>query len=239
MQVAMYVRPPATALSFPRGYRPNIVIKNDRLENQEYFIGSLVLVGEDKSTEFKIVDGQQRLTTITLLLTALVDSFVEIKRDDLAKGLYSFIEGRDVSNKQFFKLENENPKPFLQNSIQNFKKDRSHRIAAHQLLLQLHHFLAIAGEKLRKALEVIIPAHQRLPKSSTQGGKRPKIKLTNSPPSFSFVLPSYIILFFKGKWCFADGRLIYPGGETGCVGATQSQAGSLCHCAPARSNPEP
>lgn len=100
----------------------NISTKDGKLENQEYFIGSLVLVGEDKSTEFKIVDGQQRLTTITMLLSALVDSFNEIKREDLAKGLYAFIEGRDVSNKQFFKLENENPKPFLQNSIQNFQK---------------------------------------------------------------------------------------------------------------------
>ena len=100
----------------------NILTKDGKLENQEYFIGSLVLVGEDKSTEFKIVDGQQRLTTITILLSALVDSFNEIKREDLAKGLYAFIEGRDVSNKQFFKLENENPKPFLQNSIQNFQK---------------------------------------------------------------------------------------------------------------------
>lgn len=100
----------------------NISTKDSKLKNQEYFIGSLVLVGEDKSTEFKIVDGQQRLTTIMMLLSALVDSFNEINRDDLAKGLYSFIEGRDVSNKQFFKLENENPKPFLQNSIQNFTK---------------------------------------------------------------------------------------------------------------------
>lgn len=100
----------------------NILTKDDKLVNQEYFIGSLVLVGEDKSTEFKIVDGQQRLTTITMLLSALVDSFMGIKREDLAKGLYAFIEGRDVSNKQFFKLENENPKPFLQNSIQNFQK---------------------------------------------------------------------------------------------------------------------
>jgi uncharacterized protein with ParB-like and HNH nuclease domain len=100
----------------------SILMKESKLENQEYFIGSLVLVGEDKSTEFKIVDGQQRLTTITMLLSALVDSFREIKRDDLARGLYAFIEGRDVSDKQFFKLENENPKPFLQNSIQNFQK---------------------------------------------------------------------------------------------------------------------
>ena len=100
----------------------NISNKDGKLENQEYFIGSLVLVGEDKSTEFKIVDGQQRLTTITLLLSALLQSFIEIKREDLARGLYTFIEGRDVSNKKFFKLENENPKPFLQNSIQNFDK---------------------------------------------------------------------------------------------------------------------
>lgn len=100
----------------------NISTKGDKLNNQEYFIGSLVLVGEDKSTEFMIVDGQQRLTTITILLSALVESFKEIQQDELAKGLYSFIEGRDVSNTQFFKLENENPKPFLQDSIQNINK---------------------------------------------------------------------------------------------------------------------
>ena len=100
----------------------NILSDGDKLKNQEYFIGSLVLVGEDKSTKFMIVDGQQRLTTITLLLSALVESFKEIKQEDLAKGLYAFIEGRDVSNKQFFKLENENPKPFLQDSIQNINK---------------------------------------------------------------------------------------------------------------------
>lgn len=103
----------------------NILTKGSKLENQEYFIGSLVLVGEDKSTDFKIVDGQQRLTTITILLSALVESFKEIEQNDLAQGIYTFIEGRDVSNKKFFKLENENPKPFLQNSIQNFQKEQA------------------------------------------------------------------------------------------------------------------
>jgi Protein of unknown function DUF262/Protein of unknown function (DUF1524) len=100
----------------------NIATENGTLSNQEYFIGSLVLVGEDKSTEFNIVDGQQRLTTITLLMSALVDAFKSLSLDDLARGLYAFVEGRDVANRQFFKLENENPKPFLQNSIQNYDK---------------------------------------------------------------------------------------------------------------------
>src|SRR5688572_12675638 len=76
----------------------SILIKSENLQNQEYFIGSLVLIGEDNSTEFKIVDGQQRITTITILISALIESFRNLNRDDLAKGLYNFVEGKDVSN---------------------------------------------------------------------------------------------------------------------------------------------
>ncbi|EHL07329.1 hypothetical protein HMPREF0322_01889 [Desulfitobacterium hafniense DP7] len=100
----------------------NIRFKNNIIVNEEYFIGSLVLVGEDKSTEFQIVDGQQRLTTLTILLSALVETFKEIEKEDLAQGLYTLIEGKTVLNKPFFKLENEHPKPFLQKVIQNFEK---------------------------------------------------------------------------------------------------------------------
>jgi len=104
------------------------VINNLRFEansiiNYEYFIGSLVLIGEDKSSELQIVDGQQRLTTITLLLSALVETFKNAGETNLANGIYStYIEGKDLKFKPFFKLENENPKPFLQESIQHITK---------------------------------------------------------------------------------------------------------------------
>lgn len=101
----------------------NLKIKDGRIENLEYFIGSLVLIGEDKSPEMLIVDGQQRLTTITILLSALVETFKSVGENDLAQGIYStYIEGKDVRFKPFFKLENENPKPFLQESIQHITK---------------------------------------------------------------------------------------------------------------------
>lgn len=101
----------------------NLKLKEGRIENLEYFIGSLVLIGEDKSPEMLIVDGQQRLTTITILLSALVETFKSIGENDLAQGIYStYIEGKDVRFKPFFKLENENPKPFLQESIQHITK---------------------------------------------------------------------------------------------------------------------
>lgn len=92
--------------------------------NSEYFIGSLVLVGQDSSPEMKIVDGQQRLTTITILLSALTQTYRDISGENLANGLYNqFIEGRDSSNEPYFKLINETPKPFFQIGIQNFEKE--------------------------------------------------------------------------------------------------------------------
>lgn len=57
----------------------NINIGTDgQFNHEEYFIGSLVLVGDDKSLSMQIVDGQQRLTTITILLSALCERFIEI-----------------------------------------------------------------------------------------------------------------------------------------------------------------
>jgi uncharacterized protein with ParB-like and HNH nuclease domain len=104
----------------------SIKLKDGVLENNEYFIGSLVLIGEDKSPSMQIVDGQQRLTTITILLSALVQCFKNINQIDLAEGIYNtYIEGKDVRNKPFFKLENENPRPFLQESIQHIQKKNS------------------------------------------------------------------------------------------------------------------
>lgn len=102
----------------------NVRISNGEIINEEYFIGSLVLIGEDRSTELYIVDGQQRLTTITILLSALVESFNDIDQPNLASAIYdTYIEGKDDNNEPFFKLVNENPKPFLQKSIQYKDKE--------------------------------------------------------------------------------------------------------------------
>lgn len=101
-----------------------VKLKDGIFYNDEYFIGSLVLIGEDKSFSLQIVDGQQRLTTITILLSALVETFKAIDKNDFAEGLYIMLEGKDVSNKPFFKLENETPKPFFQKAIQNYEKQK-------------------------------------------------------------------------------------------------------------------
>ncbi len=67
-----------------------------------------------------IVDGQQRLTTITLLFAAVRDALAQQGHDDLAQGVQKHIENADASNKTRFVLDSESPYPCLQEYIQKF-----------------------------------------------------------------------------------------------------------------------
>src|SRR5438270_686854 len=62
-----------------------------------YFLGSVVLIKEENQSDAEIVDGQQRLTTLTILLAALRHAITEAKFSSaLTKYLYQegdLIEG--------------------------------------------------------------------------------------------------------------------------------------------------
>lgn len=99
------------------------ICENSNFKHEEYFIGSLVLVGDDKSISMQIVDGQQRLTTLTILLSVLCHRFVEIDKRNIAESIYeNYIAGKDDEGNYYFKLENETPKPFFQTTIQHIDK---------------------------------------------------------------------------------------------------------------------
>ncbi|MDR1753159.1 MAG: DUF262 domain-containing HNH endonuclease family protein [Enterobacter cloacae] len=107
----------------------NDIISNIHLQQDgqyhydEYFIGALVLVGQETSSELMIVDGQQRLTTLTILLSALCDKFKQNNEQAVAQSIYNnYISGIDDDGKPFFKLVNETPKPYFQNNIQHIDK---------------------------------------------------------------------------------------------------------------------
>ncbi|QYO63135.1 DUF262 domain-containing protein [Leptolyngbya sp. 7M] len=105
----------------------NITINSDgSFSHEEYFIGSLVLVGDDKSVALQIVDGQQRLTTLTILLSVLCERFRGIGKENVALSIYeNYIAGKDDEGNYYFKLENETPKPFFQTTIQHIEKENN------------------------------------------------------------------------------------------------------------------
>ncbi|MBD2345078.1 DUF262 domain-containing protein [Anabaena subtropica] len=132
----------------------NINISNDgQFNHEEYFIGSLVLVGDDKSLSMQIVDGQQRLTTITILLSALCQRFIEIEKRNLAESIYeNYIAGKDDEGKDYFKLENETPKPFFQISIQHIDKKQESASSEEEknLLNSYNEFYSYTSKELLK-----------------------------------------------------------------------------------------
>ena len=92
-------------------------IVKDAPEN--YFIGSMVAFKDGKQ-RFGIVDGQQRLTTITILLAVLRNQMKEVRLEDLAKGIQNLIERKNIENQPEFVLSTESSYPFFQEYILKF-----------------------------------------------------------------------------------------------------------------------
>jgi uncharacterized protein with ParB-like and HNH nuclease domain len=100
---------------------------NDLTDNQEdeYFIGSMVLYKKGRQ-DFGVVDGQQRLTTITILLCAIRDLFLKIGDENLARGLHNLVENKNIDNEDTYVLKTETSFPFFQDEIQSIAEPELH-----------------------------------------------------------------------------------------------------------------
>jgi len=94
---------------------------NDVVVNadSDYFIGSMVVFKPQNSDAAGVVDGQQRLTTITMILAALRNELKSNGFADLAGGIHNLIERRHINNRTQYVLQTETSYPYLQDHIQN------------------------------------------------------------------------------------------------------------------------
>lgn len=96
----------------------------DGASDDDYFIGSIVVTGEFSGEEFKVIDGQQRITTITILLAVLRDKLYAMGENTLASGMNTFIFNTDSRGEKYTVLENRMPYPFLQAYVQSNPTDK-------------------------------------------------------------------------------------------------------------------
>lgn len=107
---------------FQRAYswEPDHVLEfwNDIIDNmsESYFIGSMVVYTVDRSS-LAVVDGQQRLTTLTILLSAIREGFKNLDQSDLANGLQAYLEQKNRENKTVYVLQTESSFPYLQEEV--------------------------------------------------------------------------------------------------------------------------
>lgn len=94
---------------------------SDLISNKgnDYFIGSMVVFKKQKQ-QFGVVDGQQRLTTITILLCVLRDHFLSLGCKDYAEGVHQLVERKNRSNQFEYVLKTETSFPYFQEHIQKF-----------------------------------------------------------------------------------------------------------------------
>lgn len=87
--------------------------------SREYFIGSVVVHRVSKKDTVAIVDGQQRLTTLLMILCAVRDVAEEEQLERLANGTHNLIERRDEDDDLRPVLENETANAFLGDYVLN------------------------------------------------------------------------------------------------------------------------
>lgn len=79
----------------------DLIFTTESSANSSHFIGSIVLMdkGEENSlSKYIIIDGQQRIITITLLLISILIKFKENEMDDDYEGTIDFILAKDTKN---------------------------------------------------------------------------------------------------------------------------------------------
>lgn len=104
-------------------------ISKGKILASDYFMGTMLFVGELRNGKHvQVVDGQQRLTTITILFSALSDHFREIKEDLLSKQIFKYIMNVNDDGEEVRTLETKTNYPYFAYYIQD--RNKAHVIPA-------------------------------------------------------------------------------------------------------------
>lgn len=102
-------------------------IKDNKLIPDNYFLGTMLFIGDyseanDIDSNIYVVDGQQRITTITILFSALSDRFLEIGEDVLSKQVFRYIMTKNDDGDDIRILESKTHYPYFSFYIQDREK---------------------------------------------------------------------------------------------------------------------
>ena len=103
----------------------NLQIYNGKISADQYFLGTMLFIGnftEGTEQVIHVVDGQQRLTTITILFSALSDRFMALGEETLSRQMFKYIMTEDDDGNEVRILRSKTNYPFFAYFIQDKEK---------------------------------------------------------------------------------------------------------------------
>lgn len=90
---------------------------------EEYFLGTLVLAGREEDFEVEVVDGQQRLTVMTMFISAIGRALNELGKNQAATATFStYIKAIDRRGIEFPKLDKKSQTNYFTLTIQDLQR---------------------------------------------------------------------------------------------------------------------
>jgi len=103
-----------------------LLVGQGNITVNQYFLGTMLFVGdcfENEQDEISVVDGQQRLTTITILFSALSDRFLQLGEEKLSQQVFRYIMTEDDNGEPIRIIKSKTHYPFFSFFIQDRKKE--------------------------------------------------------------------------------------------------------------------
>lgn len=137
-----------------------LIINDEKITFDQYFLGTMLFVGDcfegDKS-EIDVVDGQQRLTTITILFSALSDRFLQMQQETLSTQIFKYIMTTDDDGNDVRIIKSKTHYPFFSFYIQERKKENVQDPSSEeeQCIKETYEYLykSLGEDELRKFLK--------------------------------------------------------------------------------------
>lgn len=106
----------------------NLKIADGQIRPDAYFVGTMLFIGnfiDSGKSVIKVVDGQQRLTTITILFSVLSDLFIKKGENTLAKMIFRYIMTEDDNGEEVRILKTKSNYPYFAYFIQDYTKSQN------------------------------------------------------------------------------------------------------------------
>ncbi|WP_171354341.1 DUF262 domain-containing protein [Vibrio coralliilyticus] len=136
----------------------NIVLRDGEYRCEEYFIGTLVLAGSDDSFEVEVVDGQQRLTVITMFISAICRVLNELGEVKAAQSTFdTYIKGSNRRGDDFSKLDKRSQTDYFRLTIQDLQRHQTEPQSEEDELVKAAYTQItrlITKQNIKKAFEI-------------------------------------------------------------------------------------